>query len=177
MLSFRKTYQTFEKEVFERYSQLIFSYILEKVGDRVDALDIAQEVFVHLWKYKKSIKGNTTDKGVIIKTCRQEMYRFYKSGNRQMLAQAVSLETAEPYLIDDSQQELENKLEKERMLEKLHAALEMIPARRKEIFLKNKLEGKTRKELALEMNMSGSAIGNQIDKAIQFLRSTLTRSS
>ncbi|WP_089791639.1 RNA polymerase sigma factor [Chryseobacterium wanjuense] len=175
MFSFRKTYDNFFKEVFERYSQMIFSYILEKVGDRVDALDIAQEVFVHLWKYRKSIKQDGKDRGLIIKACRQEIYKFYKSGYQQMRTQTISLENTESTLIDCSVEELEYKIEKEERLEQLYAALELIPARRKEIFLKNKLEGKTRKEIAVEMKMSGSAIGNQIDKAMQFLIGKLRR--
>lgn len=177
MFSFRKAYNDFFKEVFEYYNQLIFSYILKKVGDRIDALDIAQEVLIHLWKYMKCIGRNEKNQGIIIKACRQEIYRFYKSGYKQMQMHTVSLESMESHLIDDSHEELERKMETEQLLEQLYEALELIPARRREIFLKNKLEGKTRKEIAAEMKMSSSAIGNQIDKAMQFLKDTLSKSS
>lgn len=172
MFGHSKAYENFYKEVFEKYSQFIFSYIISKVGKRIDALDIAQNVFIHLWKYGKNLKSKNTD-AILYKSCKQEIFKFYKSQRNQ--AETISIDALNIQVMDESEQELENKLEKERMLEAIYNTLDLVPIRRKRIFLLSKIEGKSREEIADEMNMSKSAIGNQIDKAMRFLISKLRR--
>jgi len=169
-----KKYRDFQKEVFEKYSQLIFSHVFKKVGKRNDALDIVQNVFIHLWKYRKQLKKNVAD-AIIFRTCRQEIYHFYKEYHSGVLGASVSLEELQVEICDYSEEELELLLEKERRLEAIYSTLDLVPEKRKQIFLLSKIEGRTREEIASEMNMSKSAIGNQIDKAMQFLISKLRR--
>lgn len=167
MWSQSQPYSDFYKEVFEKYSQSIFSYILNKVGKKMDALDIGQNVFIHLWKYRKKLRSGNAE-SIIFKSCKQEIFKFYKHLKNR--GESVSLDTLEIQIADYSEQELEEKMEKERMLNEIYEALNVIPAQRKQIFLLNKIEGKTRKEIAMEMNVSKSAVGNQIDKVMHYLK-------
>lgn len=165
-------YKDFYKEVFEKHSQFIFSYVLGKVGKRSDALDITQNVFIHLWQYRKDLKSNNTE-AILYKSCKQEIFQFYKAHKDK--AETISMDAVEIQIMDHSQEQIEEKMEKERLLDSLYDTLSLVPAHRKEIFLLNKIEGKTREEIAVEMNMSKSAIGNQIDKTMRFLISKLRR--
>ncbi|WP_431609247.1 RNA polymerase sigma factor [Chryseobacterium sp. 'Rf worker isolate 10'] len=174
MFVLNNKYRDFQKEVFEKYSQLIFSHVFKKVGKRNDALDIVQNVFIHLWKYRKKLKNSSAD-GIIFRTCRQEIYHFYKEIKSGILGESVSIEELQVEICDYSEQELEIQLEKERRLEAVYETLDLVPEKRKQIFLLSKIEGRTRDEIAAEMNMSKSAIGNQIDKVMQFLISKLRK--
>lgn len=165
-------YKDFQKEVFEKYSSMIFSHVFKKVGKRNDALDIVQNVFVHLWKYRKQLKKAVAE-AIIFRTCRQEIYHFYKEYCSGVLSESVSLDQLSYEISDCSEEELELLLEKERRLEAIYHTLDLVPEKRKHIFLMNKIEGRTRKEIAVEMKMSPSAIGNQIDKTFRFLREKL----
>jgi RNA polymerase sigma factor (sigma-70 family) len=167
MWSQSQSYTDFYREVFEKYSQSIFSYVMSKVGRKIDALDIGQNVFIHLWKYRKDLKSGNAE-SIIFKSCRQEIFKFYKHLKEK--EQSVSIDQLNIQIADQSEQELEEKMEKERRLNEIYEALNLIPVQRKEIFLLNKIEGKTRKEIAMEMNLSKSAIGNQIDKVMRFLK-------
>lgn len=171
MFGQNKEYKDFFKEVFEKYSQFIFSHIIRKVGKRNDALDITQNVFVHLWKYRKKLK-NVNAESIIFKACRQEIYQFYKDQPSKM---EIPIDTLNIQIVDRADEELESKIEKERLLESIYDTLELVPVRRKQIFLLSKIEGRTREEIAGEMNMSKSAIGNQIDKTMRFLIGKLRR--
>ncbi|EJL74412.1 RNA polymerase sigma factor [Chryseobacterium populi] len=172
MFGLNQQYEDFYKEVFEKYSQFIFSHIISKVGKRVDALDIAQNVFVHLWQYRKDLKFKNVE-AILLKSCRQEIFKFYKDQIGKGIS--VSIDGLGIEIEDHSELDLEEKLEKERKLNAIYEALNLIPIERKKIFLLNKIEGKTRKEIAMELNMSKSAIGNQIDKTMQFLIGKLRR--
>lgn len=165
-------YKDFYKEVFEKYSQFIFSYVISKVGKRIDALDIAQNVFVHLWTYRKDLKFKNTE-AILFKSCKQEIFKFYK--NQKTKETSISIDALDIQIMDYSETELEEKMEKERLLDTIYDTLELVPIRSKEIFLLNKIEGKTREEIAVEMNMSKSAIGNKIDKTMRFLIGKLRR--
>lgn len=165
MFGQNKEYKDFFKEVFEKYSQFIFSHIIHKVGKRNDALDIAQNVFVHLWKYRKELK-NKNPEAIIFKACRQEIYQFYKN---QTGIIEIPIDTLNIQIADHSEEEREQQIENERLLASIYDTLELVPVRRKQIFLLSKIEGKTREQIATEMNMSKSAIGNQIDKTMRFL--------
>lgn len=172
MFVLNNKYRDFQKEVFEKYSQLIFSHVFKKVGKRNDALDIVQNVFIHLWKYRKQLKKSTRD-AIIFRTCRQEIYHFYKEFRSGVLGESISLEELQVEICDYSEEELELVLEKERRLEAVYQTLDLVPEKRKRIFLMNKIEGRTMKEIGLEMKMSPSAIGNQIEKTFRFLREKL----
>ncbi|MGN7706888.1 sigma-70 family RNA polymerase sigma factor [Chryseobacterium sp. 22543] len=171
MFGQNKEYKDFFKEVFEKYSQFIFSHVIRKVGKRNDALDITQNVFVHLWKYRKKLKSVNAE-AIIFKACSQEIYQFYKDKPSKM---EIPIENLNIEIEDHSEEELEEKIEKERLLESIYDTLELVPVRRKQIFLLSKIEGRTREEIAGEMNMSKSAIGNQIDKTMRFLIGKLRR--
>ena len=48
-----------------------------------------------------------------------------------------------------------------------------MPPRRREILIKRKLEGKSSKEIAMELNISAGTVDNQISEALRFIRSQL----
>ncbi|MDQ1096913.1 MULTISPECIES: RNA polymerase sigma factor [Chryseobacterium] len=159
------------EEIFQIYNQLIFSLILRKVRERNHAIEITQEVFIHLWSYRKNLIPEKIE-AIINKTCRQAISKFYKRLPGQ--GTTFYIEELNLYLPDESEEALEQKLKREFQLDQLHAAIETLPYKRKMILLANKIEGKTQKQIASEMNISRSAVENQIHKAIQFLKSKLT---
>ncbi|MYY43972.1 sigma-70 family RNA polymerase sigma factor [Elizabethkingia anophelis] len=160
----------FFQEVFEEYNQRIFLFIAAKVSQRDNALEITQEVFIHLWHYRKELTTEKRD-SIIFKTCRQAISRFFKHhpGNPP----ALFLEELQLHLIDDAEEELEYRLEKESRLEQMQAAIQTLPEKRKYILVANKIEGKTQKQIATEMNLSRTAVENQIQKAMLFLKAKL----
>jgi RNA polymerase sigma-70 factor (ECF subfamily) len=55
-------------------------------------------------------------------------------------------------------------------LEQIQLLLNKIPEKRRKIFNLHKFEDLSYKEIAIEMNMSPSAVANQISKTLQFLK-------
>jgi RNA polymerase sigma-70 factor (ECF subfamily) len=51
--------------------------------------------------------------------------------------------------------------------------IEQMPPRRREIFTKSKLEGKSSKIIAAELNISAGTVDNQVSEALRFIRSRL----
>lgn len=55
----------------------------------------------------------------------------------------------------------------------LYEALEKLPESHREVFVKTYVEGKTREEIAAEMDMSVKSVGRYKHKTIELLRSEL----
>ncbi|MCJ7935965.1 MAG: sigma-70 family RNA polymerase sigma factor [Chryseobacterium sp.] len=158
----------FFRAIFEKYSERMFSFIFSRIRKRDDVLHVLQGTFIHLWKYRKKLKSDHAQ-GMVFKACRQEIFRYYKEKGLP----CVSIDDEAVLLIDETEEELEFKMEKERMLEELYATLNLVPEKRKAIFIKNKLEGITEKAIAEELHMSKSAVENQISKVMHFLKRKL----
>lgn len=163
------TVEAFYLKMLEDFADIIFSRVLHKTSNRDHSLEITQNVFVHLWIYRKKLNDSNKE-SIIFKTCNQEIYKYYKENNTY----STSIEEFTHSLIDESDEELAQKMDKERMLDEIYVLLNQVPERRKEIFMMNKIDGKTSREIAEEMNVSKSAIDNQISKTMLYLKKKLT---
>jgi RNA polymerase sigma-70 factor (ECF subfamily) len=56
------------------------------------------------------------------------------------------------------------------VLRKINAIITLMPPRRREIFIKSKMEGKSSKEVAKELNISPGSVDNQVSEALKFIR-------
>ena len=95
------------------------------------------------------------------------------SAFRSQLAQTVSadeLEIESPYATPAE------KIEYQELSAAILLALDKLPARRKEIFLLSRQQGKTHEEIARSLSISRSAVNQHIIEALIFLRTHLRHS-
>jgi RNA polymerase sigma-70 factor (ECF subfamily) len=60
-------------------------------------------------------------------------------------------------------------------LKEISQLIEQMPPRRQEIFRNSKLEGKSSKEVAAELNISAGTVDNQVSEALKFIRSRINK--
>ncbi|AZB25145.1 MULTISPECIES: RNA polymerase sigma factor [Bacteroidota] len=161
----KNSYDIMFQKIYETYRKRVFDIAIAKVKDRDDALDIMQNVFFHVWKYKASLTSANTE-SIIIKTCNQEISNFASRKKKQPFL----LEISDLQLQDDSSDALETQLEKEEMLNAVHLSIELLPTARKQIFKLNKLDGIKQEKIADHLHLSTKAVENQVYKAMSFLR-------
>ncbi|MBI2120278.1 MAG: sigma-70 family RNA polymerase sigma factor [Parcubacteria group bacterium] len=76
------------KEVFEHLYARVFRYVLShtsaRAGEREDALDITQEVFVDLWKSLNSFRYRSDEEfyGFVFRIVKRKVARFYKQQHK-----------------------------------------------------------------------------------------------
>ena len=157
------------KEFFLKYNRTVFLFISHKIADRDDALDVTQNVFIHLWKYRRELKDDTIDK-IIFKTCNQEISSYYLLKKKQnFYKNDVDLNN----ISDETQENLDLMLLKEQRITDIYSWIELLPDKRKKIFMMNKIEKITQEQIAMEMGMSKAAVSKQIIKAMLFLKQKL----
>ena len=160
------------KKIYELYAYKVYNFILKYTNQAADTEDVLQNVFIHLWKYRKTFNEHTVLEAILFKTAKQEVSKWYKNKKNTILDTPISefkmieSETSSNYLETHK-----------REFVLIKTLLEKVPARRRKIFQLHKIEGKSYKEIALEMDMSTSAVANQISKTLQFLRKELDTNS
>jgi RNA polymerase sigma-70 factor (ECF subfamily) len=151
------------REIYNLYHFKVFCFVKKYTAQLADSEDVTQNVFIHLWKYRTKLDSNTDLEAVLYKSSKQEISKWYKKQNR-----IFSVENDQLIKELDSASESDDDISLK--LEKIEYLLNKIPAKRRKIFNLHKFEDLSYKEIALEMDMSPSAVANQISKTLQFLK-------
>lgn len=155
--------------LFETYSQKLFGFALKYFKNETDAEELVQDVFVKIWENRQDLKYELSFKSYLFTIALNQIRKHFNK-------KAVSLR-----YIESIQQELEPDYnpafqtdDYEGVIRQLNDLIGQMPPRRQEIFRKSKLEGKSSKEIAAELNLSPGTVDNQVSEALRFLRSRLT---
>lgn len=156
------------KEIYDLYKHQVYFYIKKSIKNSDDIEDITQEVFIHLWKHRDSLKNKNTLDSVIFKTCNQEISNFYRKNRLEFDAYDENISTDDHPIYDD-----EENLDEEKIT-KMNILLNKLPEDSKDMIVLNKVEKVSLTEIGEDYNLSKSAIEKRINKTITFLRSNLS---
>ncbi len=156
-----KIFQNF----FNTHAKLLRNFLYFKYGGLTDVDDIVQDSFIKLW-------NNCTK--VTAKTAKSYLYRIAINDSKSLLRhEKVKLKhQKEVKNIDRSStnQSPEFILEEKEFKLKLENAISSLPDRQREVFLLNRIEKKTFREIAELSNVSVKAIEKLMQKALLKLR-------
>lgn len=151
--------------LFDKYHQDIFRF--SKSILKVDSLaeEIVQEVFLKVWLNASDLNPDLDFKSYIFTIARNlSLNALRASVNNRKLTEEIfynndrTAKPADEILLDE---ELENIRVK---------AIESLPAKRKEIFLLSRREGKTYNEISDELGISINTVKVQMSKALETLK-------
>ena len=150
--------------IYDNHFDNLRRYLYYRSGDQDLSADIAQNVFMKIWKKKIDIsKGNI--KSLLFKMGTDEFisnYRRSKIERDYVKSQDFKL----VYEIDDENDFAEKK-------QKFEKALTTLTDKQRVALLMNKMEGLTYKEIAESLNLSQKAIEKRISKALSALKNNL----
>lgn len=156
------------KKIYHTYQHRVFLYIAGKISDRNDVRDIFQNVFIHLWQYKKALGGPNTE-NIIFKTCNQEIADFCHKNNKRF----QSLESDYP---DRSEEQIQYIIKKEERIDAIQKNIDLLPDTTKQIFTMNKINGIKQKQIASDLKITQKTVEKQVSKAMTLLRNALKNS-
>jgi RNA polymerase sigma-70 factor (family 1) len=151
--------------IFERYWELLFNAAFNMVKDEDSAKDIVQEIFMQLWQKNEVDVRNL--KAYLMQMVRYKSYRYLQ---RSRLVDELLIEHHQ--IVDSNNPEV-TLLFKE-LNGSLKAITKQLPERCQKIFHMSRFEQLSNTEIADRMNIKTKTVENQINKAINFLRQTLT---
>jgi RNA polymerase sigma-70 factor (ECF subfamily) len=152
--------------LFEIYSLKLFGFALKYLKNETDAEELVQEVFIKVWENHPLLKSELSFKSFLFTIALNHIRKHFNK-------KATSLRYLESLRNDPEFSDQVTSDDYETTLIKIYKIIDQMPERRREIFLKSKLEGKSSKEVAAELNISPGTVDNQVSEALRFTRSQL----
>ena len=152
--------------LFEVYSPKLFGFALKYFKNETDAEELVQEVFVKVWENRATLKSELSFKSYLFTIALNQIRKHFNK-------KATSLRYLDSLQYDPEFSDQVANDDYETTLRQIYLILDQMPERRREIFQKSKLEGKSSKEVALELNISPGTFYNQVSEALRFIRSRL----
>lgn len=152
--------------LFKRHYSLVSYAIYNLVKDPQTTEDLAQEVFMEIWKRRDSLVINTSLKAYLRRSAVNKTLNYLrdkKNWRNEELSEIQFNLSAEP-----------GKTLETTELEKIVGqAIEQLPERCQLIFKLSRVEEKSYQEIADKLGISVKTVENQIVKALRMLRDAL----
>lgn len=156
--------------LLERYWSPLVGYAGRIVGRREDAKDVVQEVFIRLWQKRQQWQPRGSVRAYIYRIARNlslNACRERRTRKRRDEQSGIALMRGAPVRTP------EEVLEAASLRAEVLAAINALPARRREIFVLSRLHGLTHREIAEAMGIARQTVSNQMTRAVADLRVAL----
>lgn len=155
-------------EIYDRFNGLLYIYACKIVKDFDDAEDIVQEVFISLWDKRNTLLLKSSLSSYLYSAVR---YKFINLLDHKKVRTDYSTSLQKfidqgEYLTDDYIREKEFK----KLIEK---EIELLPEKMREIFIMSREQDLSNKEIAEKLNLSEKTVRNQVNNALNNLRTKL----
>ncbi len=163
----------FEALFFTYYEQLC-KYAWKYVRSMEVAKEIAQDVFADVWQNRKNLDKNKNIKGLLFTLAKNRALDIIKHEkiveryqDEASSVQKMWMASLQPY--QSGEEALINEV--------IGQAIEELPSRARQIFVLNREDGLTYKEIADYLNISVKTVESQMSRALKKLRASLSHLS
>lgn len=151
--------------LFELYSEPLFQFSLRYLRSKEDAEGVVQEVFIKIWKKRKTLKTNTSIKSYIFTIALNVIRKHFNSQSRlNELKHDILIQ------FSHNKSEFDDQDDYELLCNKLENLIQQMPEKRRQVFIKKKLEEKSLKEIANELSITPKTVEYHITEAMKFLK-------
>jgi RNA polymerase sigma-70 factor (family 1) len=150
------------KNIFERYYDPVRNFLYYKLGDIDLAEDLVQEVFLKVWEKRDSIKMETVQNLLYTIAGHLAINHFKSAKTRFEFGLKEQSETTQesPHYV----------MEKDEFAIRLEKAIASLSEKQREVFLMNRIDELTYKEIAERLDISVKAVEKRMHEALEELR-------
>lgn len=161
------------RAIFDRYYSVLLGDIYRIIPDEDTCQDLAQEVFVELWRKRGELDIHTSLRAYLRRAAVNRALNYLKTSRRFVFDESEQLTRS----ADTSESDILNKQEQETLEAALHAAIDTLPEKCRVVFSLSRFEQMSHREIAEKLGISIKTIENQITKAMKTLRDILAKHS
>jgi RNA polymerase sigma-70 factor (family 1) len=154
-------------ELFEYYGQRIYHFSYRYLRSEPECEELVQEVFTRVWEKRSDLKEDLSFRSYIFTIAFNIIRKLFRSRVQEKTYY-------ESQMLKDFQLETTEKINFNSLKTRLDNLVSRLPGRRRQIFIKSRMEGLSVKEIAGEMRISKKTVENQLTEALKFIRSHLT---
>jgi RNA polymerase sigma-70 factor (family 1) len=156
------------KMLFEKYGPRLYQFSLKYLREKEDAEDLLNEVFLKIWQNRRSLKTDTSFQSYLFTIAYNNIrQRFLKKSREEKYIQIF----VEENLVDSSKGE--DQVDYMQIVQKINKVIDLLPARRREIFNLSYKEEFKNHEIAHKLELSEQFVKNQLSVARKFIISKI----
>ena len=154
--------------IYKKYAGKLYGFTLKYLKSTDETEELVQSVFLKVWENYKTLKKETSFKSYLFTIAYNEICNTFR--RRSHLQKFIGEQ-----LNDRSQtsNETEELIDYNSIRERVEQIVSKLPERQRTIFLKSREEGKSNKEIAIELDLSSGTVDNYISESLKFIRSNL----
>lgn len=156
------------EQLFRQYYKLVYRTVLRILANRTAAEDVAQEVFLELWRKRERITVSSSLPAYLRRAARNRALNYIRD-------QKLKFDDRDEGIIElpSGATTVNQKLAAEELQQRIDTAIEALPERCRIVFALSRFEDMSYREIAEELDISIKTVENQISKALRLLRSAL----
>lgn len=151
--------------IYKSYYKSLHYYCLQFVKNTEDAQEIVNDSFIAVWEKRAELNFEIGIKPYLFRTVHNKSLNFLKK--KKLPIQDLDTHFIHTSTADYSPIEILSSKELEK---KVHALIQTLPPRCKQVFLLSRIENFTHKEISAIMDISTKTIENQITIALKHIR-------
>ena len=167
------------EELFERYSSMVYSLVFHILGDREEALDVSQEVFLTVYRKIDTFRGESSLKTWIYSIAARRAANRFRWWNRLRRKGTVSLEehlSKSPnselfYNLKSEDQSPEDALLSKERRARIERLLDILPLQQRMAVVMRDIEGLSYDEIAQSLQISLGTVKSRIARGREMLKS------
>lgn len=159
----------FEK-LYHSYFPKIYNFSFKLLKNKEEAEEVAQDVFKNIWVNKERLDENLSFQGLLFKAAKNLIQNIWRKNlnNELYIKEVVSG-------MEEGKKTTDEIVEYNDIKKIIDNNIEMLPQKRKQIFLLSREKGLSYKEIARELKISENTVDTQIRNALNFLREHLKK--
>lgn len=152
-------------EIFERYNSVLLRHAYRLLSNDDEALDVVQDVFLNLWQNRNQIELKSSLSGYLFTSVKNRIFKLF-AHQKVVLRYAESISS---FMITGYNLVEDQLLEKE-LSAFISKEINALPTKMREVFILNKKENLTYKEIAERLNITDQTAKQQVYKAMKILK-------
>ena len=158
--------------LYLRYSVNLYRFAFKYLRSKEEAEELVQSVFLKIWEIKGTLKTDTSFKSFIYTIVYNDMCVIFRKRkyNQEYLKESFS--SVNSLVIEE-----EDRIDSKSQLERIEQILENLPEKQKSVFIKSRYEGKSTKDIAIEVGLSPGTVDNYISATIKIIKEKLKKES
>lgn len=154
--------------LFYDYSGRLYRFAYGYLKSEEEAEELVQEVFTIIWEKRKELKSNLSFKSLLFTIAFNIIRKHFRT--RSYLSKYLK-----SGIISESDSQSLNNITYNSLHKFIFELVDLLPDRRKEIFIKSRVQGYSIKEISEELRISHKTVENQLTASLKFIRINLNR--
>lgn len=159
--------------IYDHYWESLFLTAVKTLRSKEDAADVVQDVFLSLWNRRGEIAIEGSPGAYLQTSVRYKAIHYIEKNITRRDYLAMLTETA----VTNLEASAEIKLQLKQVQEAIHAVIEQMPPKMKQVYQLSRQENLTHKEIAARLGISDETVKKHIQHALQLIKSTIGKSS